>query len=232
MRALAITLVLAACGDNRLPPPGYDSSFDDNGQLRVFGDVRLFSGPFAPTPLAGVEVCLDDTCQRTAANASFVLTAIGGTHEAVLAVHDVDVPTLVPVVAGTLGVRNLSTVVALAPNVIATAAGSVGVDAALATHGIVVVIAERFDTGMLAIAIDGYPTYYVGASGLPDPNLTSYGTDDRALFLAVAPGEVILRSTIGHCERDQDGWPASAGEIRAPVVAGAVTLIRPLCIGE
>ena len=232
MKTLALVCLLGACGDNRVVP-GFDSSFDDD-QLRVFGDVKLLETVTTQTLIPGAEVCLDDVCQVTPAEATFVLTGPGAPHEATVTAHDADhLPTVIGVVGGTIGDRNLGSVFVLPQQVVTDSATAFGQDSAFDSRGMVLVLAQHFDTDPVAIEIDGITTSYLGDNGLPDPGRTTLSLGAGVVFFGVPPGEATIRSTTGTCNVNLDGWPGtSPGELRVPVLVGHVSIVHPYCVGH
>jgi len=239
MRLLAIAGLLGslvACGDNGVPV-GFDSIFETPG-LRVFGSVQLFEAVGTPpTPLTAIEVCLEDTCGPTnAEDASFVLDDPSAPLEAVFVADDGDpdhLPTVVGTSVGTLGERNLSTVLVFSRALVAATATAYGheIDPTLGT---VLMLAVRFDEATtIEVALDGSVPDYLGDDQLPDPGRSSLGRAGSVIFYNVAPGEATIRTTAGRCNVDEDGWPAAKqGELRVPVRADHVTLVHPYCIGD
>jgi hypothetical protein len=232
MRSLAVLCLLGACGDN-VAPVTYDSAFESD-QLRAFGEVRLFTGPNMSEAVSGADACFDDTCTTSAADGSFVVTGEGGAHEAVFtARHSPNITTITGLIAGPIGDRNLSAVPLLADELLAGSAEIFGRELALADHGLILVIAVRYDAGTIELAVDGSAAGYFDDALQPDPTRTSMSRSGGVLFFGVAPGEAVLRSVKGECAVSLDGWPgAERGQIRLPVQAGAITFVRPFCVGE
>lgn len=225
-----LLLLLAACGDNL--DLGLDSTFE-GGEARFFGTTAAI-GP-APdlerTPLPNIEVCLDRTCGFSSDAGTFVLQGPQAPHEAVFAAQGGGfIPIAIAVIAGPGGERNVGTVPLQFQDVLMTTAAAFGDDPQLATHGGVLVLAERYDDGVIELAIDGATPRYLNADTMPDPAATQL--TERAIFFGVEPGEVVLRSIVGQCEAVRDGWPgATLAEIRIPIFAGYLTLVRPQCLG-
>ncbi len=232
MRSLALLCMLGACGDN-LDGVSYESTFDDD-TLRAFGEVRLFTEAGVGEAVFAAEACLDDNCTTTAADGSFVTTGEGGAHEAVFVVRfNQNVPTITGIVAGPTGDRNLATVPLLADELLASTAEVFGRELALGDHGMLLVLAQRYDAGVVEVAVDGSAVGYFDDALQPDPTLTSMSRSGGAVFYGLPPGEVVVRSVKGTCDMNLYGWPgAERGQFRVPVQVGALTFVQPFCIGE
>ncbi|MBS1123258.1 MAG: hypothetical protein H6Q90_5486 [Deltaproteobacteria bacterium] len=234
MRSIMWLSILAACGDNLAAPPGLDSTFDDP-RSQFFGTVvGLQPIPGAGTlPVAGAEVCVDEICGSTNADGTFILVG-GGAHESVFLVRAPGyLPSVYAVTGGPTGDRNLGSLLALLPTTIEDSAAAFHRDPMLASRGEVLVLARQFDTGAVELAIDGVVTSYLDDNQLPDPTRTTLSKAGGASFFAVAPGEATLRSTVGTCDANLDGWHGAApGEIRIPVIVGHLTIVQPFCVGD
>jgi hypothetical protein len=231
MKRLLLLGALAACGDNALPIE-LDSEFDTD-QVRFFGSVFSIDDELAMVPLFDLPVCLDDTCTTTDDEAAFLLEGPSGQESVVIAGEGaMEVPTAIGVLGGPTLDRNLGMALVLSRALIEDAAAAYERDAGLDTGGVVLVFVMRTDDGEIQLAIGGTPAVYLDDRQQPDPGRPSLGRAGGAMFFAVPPGEATIRTTVGSCEPNFDGWPATApGEVRVPVIAGHLTLVRPFCVG-
>ncbi len=141
--------------------------------------------------------------------------------------------TIVPIIGGVTGDRNLSQLPLATKKLNDAAIAVFHADAMFATHGWVGMFPNRYSSGTIEIAIDGVPTYYLDDNQQPAPALTELSAGGGALFYGLLPGEAVLRTTVGNCVGVNSGWPTSApGEIRVPVVAGQFTTVFPFCTGS
>jgi hypothetical protein len=232
MRRAWLIAVLAACSGDDLTL-GFDAVFE-GGDARFFGTTSEIGPPpmSERTPHSGTEVCLNASCAMTDATGTFVLTGPPAPHESLFSARAFGLlPMLVAVTAGAAGDRNVGTVPLQRPDLFSGAAAAYGEDLNFGEHGAVLVLTERYDEGAIELAIDGTTARYLGKKNLPDPTLTS--VEGAVLFFGIPPGEVLLRTTVGRCEPIRDGWPtATLGEIRLPIQAGHITLLRPQCLGN
>jgi hypothetical protein len=223
---------LVACGDNRsVPAFTLDAGFDDLGHTRYFGQVSGLGPPpkYMMTPQAGALVCIAGNCDNTRDDSSFVL--VGPNDDTLLDITTAGyVPYHEPVHGGIAGDRNLASILLLEPSTLDQLAAAFG---ETVTAGTVLVEAGRYDAGTVTLAIDGYAVHYLDANQAPAPTLTALSSGGGAIVLGVAPGEIRLHVTAGHCVPDLSGWPgAQPDEIRLDAVAGTVTVVRPLCHGD
>jgi len=232
----AIVLVmLAACGDNHHGIE-LDSGFDDHSHTRVFGRV-LGLGP-APermmAPVGGANLCFDADCGLSELDGTFVVAGPSPDHEGTLEIsYPSFMTTIIPVVGGAAGDRNLADAFLIAPALLAQTVMGFGADAMIDTRGAVLVEATRYDDGVVQIAIDGTTISYLDNMQLPDPTRTQLAQAGGAVIFAVPPGEAVIHTTAGMCAPDVSGWPGDApGDIRIPVVAGQFTYVRPICAGR
>jgi len=128
------------------------------------------------------------------------------------------------------GDRNLSQILLLEPDTISQTAAAFG---ETASGGTLLVAVSRYVQGIVQLAIDGHTVHYLDAMQLPDPSLTSLSSGNNAVAFGLPPGEIVLRASAGRCAPDTSGWPgANPGEIRVPIVDNAMTVVRPLCVGD
>lgn len=230
--AVLLLGTLAACGDNAAPIE-IDSPFDTE-RVTFFGDVLALDDTLAMAPLADLPVCLDDTCATTDEDGVFVLDGVRGEERVVIAGEaELEVPTIVGVRGGPSLDRNLGSLIVLSRALIEAGAAAYQREPGLESGGVVLFVVQRLDVGEVQVAIGDTPAVYLGDTMQPDPGRPSLGAGGGAVFYAVPPGEATIRATAGSCEANIDGWPGVApGELRVPVRAGHLTLVRPFCIGE
>ena len=238
MKRALLLLALAACGDNLgtdVADPEFASSFDGES-VAYFGNVIAVAPPAPPEPIGDASVCFDgdEVCTTTDDDGGFLLTGPDDDLETVIEVTAPDVlASRIPTSPSATGDRSLSGIIMLSEDVIELRAGDFDVDPRLDERGVVLVLSTFYDDGDVELAIDDATTAYVNQSGIPDPSQTSLGPIGVAIFFDVPPGEVLLRSTVGRCDAADDGWRTDdPGTIRLPVVAGAITIVHPLCNGD
>lgn len=229
-KALALLIAAAACGDDL---GGLESTFE-GGDARFFGTTALIGPPpeLERMPIAGAEVCLvGDHCNVSNDVGAFLMLGPPAPSEVVFtASSDGTIPIAIAVIASASNERNLGTVPLQDPARVAMLAAAFGDDPQLDRRGAVLVLAERYDDGAIELAIEGATARYLSMDTMPDPAATSLLK--TALFFGIEPGEVILQSTVGECQTTRDGWPgATLAEIRLPILAGHITLVRPQCLG-
>jgi hypothetical protein len=234
VKAAAVLVLVAACGDNVDRSVHLDSAFDDH-HTRFFGVINGLGPAPARTiaPVDGASLCVGDACAVSTSTGTFVLEGPGPEQEGTIVAGATGyLTTVLPVVGGAAGDRNLAQVLLVSPQLDDQAAGGFHIDPMLDTDGIVLLIPDRHDHGMIQVDIAGITTSYLDDMALPDPTRTTMSQGGGAVFYQVAPGEAVIRTTSGRCEPEATGWPGAApGEIRVPVVAGQVTLVQPVCIG-
>jgi hypothetical protein len=235
MRA-AMLCLLAACGDNASINYGLDAAYADHDHSRFFGIVQGY-GPAPARTIAnldGAQVCIADACTTTANSGQFVLVGTGPGVEATLVVTaDMFLPTIVPVVGGAAGDRNLGPIPLISPELQAQTATVFGADPMTDSRGTVLLNAARYDMGAMQLAIDGLHTYYLDAMGNPSPTATQLSTVNDAVWYGLVPDEEsVVHATAGHCDAGSSGWPGAApGETRIPASAGSITFVSPFCYG-
>lgn len=233
MRAALVLALAAACGDNIDTSVHLDSGFADKNHSRFFAVVHGL-GP-APArmivPVAGASICIGDACTTSSSDGTFVLVGTGPGVEATLAVSAPGyLTTIMPVVGGAAGDRNLNEVLLVAPALNDQTAAAFHVDPMLDTHGAVLLEAARNDAGKVQVGIDGLTTLYLDDQQLPDLTRTQLATG--AVFYGVAPGPAVVHTSAGRCDAATSGWPGDApGDIRLSVVAGQLTVLDPICVG-
>jgi len=236
MKAAAL-LVLAACGDNTSLGFGLDAAYDDRAPARYFGIVQSY-GPAPARTIAmldGAQVCIDDTCVTSANGGQFVLVAGKRGVESTLAISAPDfMTTIVPVVGGVAGDRNLGPIPIISPELQAQTAMVFGIDPMTDSRGTALISVARYDTGAMGVAIDGLRAYYIGATGLPAPTATELTPSNAAVFYGLDPAvESIVHGTGAHCDAGESGWTgANPGEIRIPAAAGEITFAQPFCYAQ
>lgn len=235
MRSAALAaLALAACGDNTSTHFGLDAGYADPDHSRFFGSVNgIGLTPDKNTALRGALVCIDAACVPTEPGGTFVIVGSGpGQEVTITASTAAYMTTIVPVIGGVTGDHNVEQFPLLVPELVASRASVFGVDPMLSSRGTVLVTALRYDTRTLRVAIDGMSTYYLDAQRNPDPTLTEMSSSGVAVLFAVGGDEAIIHTTAGHCEPAASGWVGDNGDVRVPIVAGEVTFVRLICLGE